>query len=108
MKVSPHAGRAGRARDAGERPQPCHRLLCQVALIPPCRRSAWPSGPPGIAALRLTTPSTRHIFWQSSADIYKIYAESFRGADHLRRILEEARAIVGDTLAAAPGNGSRK
>jgi len=27
-------------------------------------------------------------------DIYKIYAESFRGADHLRRILEEAQAIV--------------
>ena len=23
-------------------------------------------------------------------DIYKIYAESFRGADHLRRIMEEA------------------
>jgi len=35
-------------------------------------------------------------------DIYKIYAESFRGADHLRRILEEAQAIVSDTLAAAP------
>ena len=26
--------------------------------------------------------------------IYKIYAESFRGADHLRRILEEAQTIV--------------
>jgi len=35
-------------------------------------------------------------------DIYKIYAESFRGADHLRRILEEAQAIVSDTLAVAP------
>ncbi|HTY63654.1 MAG TPA: phosphoglucomutase (alpha-D-glucose-1,6-bisphosphate-dependent) [Acidobacteriota bacterium] len=35
-------------------------------------------------------------------DIYKIYAESFRGADHLRRIFEEAQAIVSDTLAAAP------
>ena len=35
-------------------------------------------------------------------DIYKIYAESFRGADHLRRILEEAQAIVSDTLAAVP------
>jgi phosphoglucomutase len=31
--------------------------------------------------------------------IYKIYAESFRGADHLRRILEEARTIVGKALA---------
>jgi phosphoglucomutase len=42
--------------------------------------------------------------------IYKIYAESFQGTDHLRRILEEAQAIVSDTLAPAknhprkPGN----
>ncbi|WP_051114412.1 phosphoglucomutase (alpha-D-glucose-1,6-bisphosphate-dependent) [Methylobacter marinus] len=35
-------------------------------------------------------------------DIYKIYAESFRGADHLRRILEEAQTIVTDALAASP------
>jgi phosphoglucomutase len=34
--------------------------------------------------------------------IYKIYAESFRGADHLRRILEEAQTIVSDALAASP------
>ena len=27
-------------------------------------------------------------------DIYKIYAESFRGPDHLRRIQEDARKIV--------------
>jgi hypothetical protein len=33
-------------------------------------------------------------------DIYKIYAESFQGADHLRRILEEAQKIVSDALAA--------
>ena len=35
-------------------------------------------------------------------DIYKIYAESFRGADDLRRILEEAQTIVSDALAASP------
>ena len=35
-------------------------------------------------------------------DIYKIYAESFRGADHLRRILEEAHTIINDALAAPP------
>jgi phosphoglucomutase len=34
-------------------------------------------------------------------DIYKIYAESFRGKAHLRRILEEAQTIVSATLAAA-------
>jgi phosphoglucomutase len=31
-------------------------------------------------------------------DVYKIYAESFRGPDHLRRIQEEARAIVASAL----------
>jgi phosphoglucomutase len=35
-------------------------------------------------------------------DIYKIYAESFRGADHLRHILEEAHTIVDEVLAAPP------
>jgi phosphoglucomutase len=33
-------------------------------------------------------------------DIYKIYAESFRGAGDLRRILAEAQAIVDGALAA--------
>lgn len=32
-------------------------------------------------------------------DIYKIYAESFRGAEHLRRIVDEAQAMVDDALA---------
>ena len=36
-------------------------------------------------------------------DIYKIYAESFRGAAHLRQILEEAQAIVSTTLASEGG-----
>ena len=31
-------------------------------------------------------------------DIYKIYAESFRGEEHLRRIQEEAQAIVSEAL----------
>jgi phosphoglucomutase len=34
-------------------------------------------------------------------DVYKIYAESFQGAAHLRRLVEEAQAIVSDTLAAS-------
>ena len=33
-------------------------------------------------------------------DVYKLYAESFRGQAHLRRIQEEAQAIVGRALAA--------
>ena len=33
-------------------------------------------------------------------NIYKVYAESFRGADHLGRILEEAQSMVGRVLSA--------
>jgi phosphoglucomutase len=32
-------------------------------------------------------------------EVYKLYAESFRGSDHLRRIQEEARALISKALA---------
>ena len=35
-------------------------------------------------------------------NIYKIYAESFQGVDHLRRIQEEAQTIVNAAMAAKP------
>ena len=35
-------------------------------------------------------------------NIYKIYAESFQSADHLRRILEEAQTIVSEALDSEP------
>jgi phosphoglucomutase len=43
-------------------------------------------------------------------DIYKIYAESFRGVDHLHRIQEEAQTIVSAALGAgaSPANAMRK
>ena len=31
-------------------------------------------------------------------DVYKLYAESFRGADHLARIQEEAQQILDSVL----------
>jgi len=34
-------------------------------------------------------------------DVYKIYAESFKGIEHLRKIQEEAKIIVNDAFAAA-------
>jgi phosphoglucomutase len=42
-------------------------------------------------------------------DIYKIYAESFRGEEHLRHVVEEAQGIVDDALGAAqaPGGSAR-
>jgi phosphoglucomutase len=39
-------------------------------------------------------------------EIYKIYAESFRGEPHLQRIVDEAQAIVDDALKQASGQGS--
>ena len=40
-------------------------------------------------------------------EIYKIYAESFQGPDHLRRILDEAQRIVNDALTTSnPAEGS--
>jgi phosphoglucomutase len=35
-------------------------------------------------------------------DVYRIYAESFHGAEHLRSIFMEAQAVVGAALAATP------
>jgi phosphoglucomutase len=35
-------------------------------------------------------------------DVYKIYAESFRGEEHLQRILQEAQTIVSDALEKGP------
>ncbi len=37
--------------------------------------------------------------------VYKIYAESFLGSDHLQRILAEAQAMVTDALAHEPARG---
>ncbi len=34
-------------------------------------------------------------------NVYKVYAESFRGEDHLERLIEEAQALVSTTLAGA-------
>jgi len=36
-------------------------------------------------------------------DVYKLYAESFRGSEHLRRIQEEAQALISKALAGVTG-----
>jgi phosphoglucomutase len=41
-------------------------------------------------------------------NIYKIYAESFRGPDHLKHLLEEAQSIVNSALAAPNASPDRK
>jgi len=64
--------------------------------------SAPGNGAP-LAGVKVVTESGWFAARPSGTEnIYKIYAESFRGADHLRLIQEEAQAIVNDALAALP------
>jgi len=54
-----------------------------------------------IGGLKVTTENGWFAARPSGTeDVYKIYAESFRGSDHLRRIQEEAQAIVAAALRA--------
>ena len=49
-----------------------------------------------IGGLKVTTDNGWFAARPSGTeDVYKIYAESFRGDDHLERIIEEAQAVVG-------------
>jgi phosphoglucomutase len=62
-----------------------------------------PGNGASIGGVKVTTASGWFAARPSGTeDIYKIYAESFRGTDHLRRILAEAQAIVDAALAEKP------
>jgi phosphoglucomutase len=55
-----------------------------------------------IGGLKVTTASGWFAARPSGTeDVYKIYAESFLGAEHLARIQDEARSVVADALAGA-------
>jgi len=61
------------------------------------------SGPNLIGGLKVMAENGWFAARPSGTEnIYRIYAESFRGPDHLRRILGEAQTIVSDSLAQAP------
>ena len=58
-----------------------------------------------IGGLKVVTPSGWFAARPSGTEeVYKLYAESFKGADHLRRIQDEARAVIQKAFrAGAPG-----
>lgn len=59
-----------------------------------------PAGGAAIGGLKVVTENGWFAARPSGTEaIYKIYAESFRGADHLKAIQAEAREIVADALA---------
>ena len=52
-----------------------------------------------IGGLKVTTQNAWFAARPSGTeDIYKIYAESFKGEQHLEQVLEEAKGIVADAL----------
>ncbi|MGY1916826.1 phosphoglucomutase (alpha-D-glucose-1,6-bisphosphate-dependent) [Blastococcus sp. SYSU DS0973] len=52
-----------------------------------------------IGGLKVTTENAWFAARPSGTeDVYKIYAESFRGPEHLAQVQEEARAVVGEAL----------
>src|SRR6185436_4020253 len=60
-----------------------------------------PGNAAAIGGLKVVT----HNGWfaarpSGTEDVYKLYAESFKGDEHLRRIQEEAQALVTRVLAA--------
>jgi phosphoglucomutase len=63
------------------------------------------TAPANGAALGGVKVSTEHGWFAArpsgTEDVYKVYAESFKGEAHLERVLEEARSVVGAALEAA-------
>ncbi|WP_248581055.1 phosphoglucomutase (alpha-D-glucose-1,6-bisphosphate-dependent) [Nocardioides sp. InS609-2] len=58
-----------------------------------------PGNGAGIGGLKVTTESAWFAARPSGTeDVYKIYAESFRGPEHLARVQAEAREVVGAAL----------
>ncbi|GKT12881.1 MAG: phosphoglucomutase [Thiomicrorhabdus sp.] len=58
-----------------------------------------PGNGAAIGGLKITTENGWFAARPSGTeDIYKIYAESFKGQEHLNQILDEAKAIVNDAL----------
>ncbi len=75
------------------------------------RLTAAPGGGAPLGGIKISAASGWFAARPSGTEaIYKIYAESFRGADHLREIQRDAQAIVGslfgETAATADGKAT--
>jgi phosphoglucomutase len=58
-----------------------------------------PGNDAAVGGLKVTTENAWFAARPSGTeDVYKIYAESFKGTDHLAQVQEEARAVVGAAL----------
>lgn len=58
-----------------------------------------PGNGAAIGGIKVTTENAWFAARPSGTeDVYKIYAESFRGAEHLTQVQEEAKAVVSAAL----------
>ena len=65
------------------------------------RLTAAPGNGASIGGLKVVTENGWFAARPSGTEnVYKLYAESFKGTDHLRRIQDEARQIISDAFAA--------
>ena len=65
------------------------------------RLTAAPGNGAGIGGLKVVTENGWFAARPSGTEnVYKLYAESFKGTEHLRRIQDEARQIISDAFAA--------
>jgi phosphoglucomutase len=65
------------------------------------RLTAAPGNGAAIGGLKVVTENGWFAARPSGTEnVYKLYAESFKGAEHLRRIQDEARQIISDAFAA--------
>jgi phosphoglucomutase len=66
--------------------------------------TAAPGNGAALGGLKVSTENAWFAARPSGTeDVYKIYAESFRGPEHLARVQEEARTLVGAALAGDAG-----
>jgi len=64
------------------------------------RLTSAPGNGAAIGGLKVTTESAWFAARPSGTeDLYKIYGESFKGADHLKQVFEQARDVVSAALA---------
>lgn len=101
----PHYGRANAEASAGQREKlkslsaddlKADQLAGEPILA---RLTHAPGNGAAIGGLKVATENGWFAARPSGTeDIYKIYAESFKGADHLKQIQQEARALVSDVI----------
>jgi len=107
-RVQAAATPAQKARLAKLAPRQFHHTSLAGEKILRIEDRAPGNGAP-IGGLRVATANGWFAARPSGTeDIYKIYAESFRGDRHLERIVREAQAMVDDALGAKPTHPRRK